>query len=91
MTVASDDVFDEALTAYRDYSWVRMGSVDALVIHKANVANDDQLLREMTSAYYNNEITLNQLKELIGSEKAVKFRLLKRQSNGSHAGELAEL
>lgn len=91
VTVASGNTFDEALTAYRDYSWVRMGSVDVLVVYKSDVANDDQLTREMVSAYYNDEITFNQLKALIGPEKAARFRLLKHQLNESRAEELAEL
>jgi hypothetical protein len=91
VTVASDNVFDEALTAYRDYSWVRMGSVDVIAIYKSNVANGDQLTQEMVSAYYNDEIAFSQLKALIGPEKTARFRLLKRQLSESRAGELAGL
>jgi hypothetical protein len=91
VTVASDNAFDEALTVYRNYSWVRIGSVYMIAIYKSDVANDDQLTREMVSAYYNDEITFNQLKALIGPEKAAQFRLLKRQIDESRAGELAGL
>ena len=52
---------------------------DALREYLRDAAGDDRLVQEIAGAYYDEEITFDQLRELVGPERAANFRVLKRQ------------
>ena len=63
----------------------------ALRKHLREVTHDDELVQEIAGAYYDNEITFEQLQGLVSHEKAANFRVLKRQLSEEYTEELAEL
>ena len=63
----------------------------ALREHLREVTLDDDLVQEIASAYYNDEITFEQLQRLVGHGKATNFRVLKRQLSEEYTEELTEL
>lgn len=65
--------------------------IDALREYLRDAAHDDEIKQEIAGAYYDDEITFEQLKSLVGTEEAANFRVLKRQLNDDLAEELAEL
>lgn len=75
-TVLETDRTDVILSALRD--------------HLRDVAHDDDLKQEIAEAYYDDDITFEQLKELVGHEEAANFRVLKDQLREEFVGEAAE-
>src|SRR6056297_195552 len=65
--------------------------IDALREYLRDAAHDDQIKQEIAGAYYDDEITFEQLKSLVGKEEAANFRVLKRQLDDDLTDELAEL
>jgi len=53
--------------------------VTALREYLQNAAHDDALTQEIAAAYYDEEITFEQLKALVGAEEAANLRVLKQQ------------
>lgn len=55
--------------------------ISALREYLRDVAHDDEVKQEIADAYYDDDITFEQLKELVGHEEASNFRVLKAQLN----------
>ena len=53
--------------------------ISALREYLRSAAHDDELKQELAAAYYDDEISFEQLKELVGHEEAANFRVLKTQ------------
>ncbi|MFU8869265.1 hypothetical protein [Natronococcus sp.] len=65
--------------------------VTALREYLQDATHDDALVQEIAAAYYDGEITFDQLKSLVGAEKAANFRVLKQQLDEDFVEEAAEL
>lgn len=65
--------------------------IDALRRFLRDAAHDDEIKQEIAGAYYDDEITFEQLKLLVGKEEAANFRVLKRQLDDDLTEELADL
>lgn len=65
--------------------------ITALREYLRDAAHDDELKQEIAGAYYDDEITFEQLKSLVGKEEAANFQVLKQQLDKSLTEELAEL
>ena len=65
--------------------------LDALRQFLRDAAHDDEIKQEIAGAYYDDEITFEQLKLLVGKEEAANFRVLKRQLDDDLTDKLAEL
>ncbi|WP_049926684.1 hypothetical protein [Halopiger goleimassiliensis] len=76
-TVLGSDRTDVLVTALREYL--------------REATHDDDLKQEIAAAYYDDEITFEQLVDLVGREEAANFRVLKRQLDDDYIDELAEL
>lgn len=75
--VLGEDRTDVLVTALREY------------VQEA--AHDDTLTQEVAAAYYDGEISFEQLESLVGAEEAANFRVLKRQLDPEFVDEVAEL
>jgi len=75
--VLGEDRTDVLVTALREYL--------------QDAAHDDQLTQEIAAAYYDGEITYEQLKTLVGAEEAANLRVLKQQLDEDFVDEIAEL
>jgi len=75
--VLGEDRTDVLLTALRDYL--------------QEATHDDSLKQEIAAAYYDDEISYDQLKSLLGAEEAADFRVLKQQLAEDYVDGLAEL
>lgn len=65
--------------------------VTALREFLREAAHDDELEQEIAAAYYDDEVTSNQLTELVGREEAANLRVLKEQLNDEYIDEIADL
>lgn len=63
----------------------------ALREYLRDAVHDDQLKQEIADAYYDDEITFDQLKTLIGSKEAANFRVLKGQLSEDYIDELVKI
>ena len=75
--VLGEDRTDVLLTALREYL--------------QEATHDDALKQEIAAAYYDDEISYDQLKSLVGAEEAANFRVLKQQLAEDYVEGLAEL
>jgi len=75
--VLGEDRTDVLVTALREYL--------------QDAAHDDALTREIAAAYYDDEITHEQLKALVGAEEAANRRVLKQQLDEGFVDEVADL
>ncbi|WP_097009362.1 hypothetical protein [Natronoarchaeum philippinense] len=75
--VLGEDRTDVLVTALREYL--------------QDAAHDDALTQEIAAAYYDDEITYEQLKGLVGAEEAANLRVLKQQLDEGFVDELADL
>lgn len=75
--VLGEDRTDVLVTALREYL--------------QETTHDDALKQEMAAAYYDDEISYDQLKSLVGAEEAANFRVLKQQLAEGYLEGLAEL
>lgn len=64
--------------------------VTALREHLQDATQDDALVQEIAAAYYDDEITDEQLKALLGAEEAANFRVLKQQLDDEFVDSVAE-
>lgn len=64
--------------------------IDALREYLRDAAHDDEIKQEIAGAYYDDEITFEQLKSLVGKEEAANFRVLNEQLDDDLTEELAE-
>lgn len=63
---------------------------DALREYLRQAAHDDDLKQEIAGAYYEGDITFQQLTELVGHEEAANFRVLKAQLSEDFLDETAD-
>jgi predicted transcriptional regulator len=75
-TVLGEDRTDVLVTALREYL--------------QDAAHDDALTQEIGAAYYDDEITFEQLKALVDAEKAANLRVLKQQLDEDFINEVAD-
>lgn len=76
-TVLGEDRTDILVTALREYL--------------QDATQDDALTQEIAAAYYDDEISYDQLKTLVGAEEAANFRVLKQQLEEGYVEDLADL
>ena len=76
-TVLGEDRTDVLVTALREYL--------------QEATHDDALTQEIAAAYYDDEISYDQLKSLVGAEEAANLRALKQQLSEGYVDALAEL
>ena len=74
--VRGEDRTDVLLTALRAYL--------------QEAAHDDTLKQEIAAAYYDGEITDEQLNSLVGADEAANFRVLKQQLSDDFIEGIAE-
>ena len=74
--VLGEDRTDVLVTALREYL--------------QEATHDDALTQEIAAAYYDDEITGEQLKALVGAEEAANLRVLKQQLNEEFLDEVAD-
>jgi predicted transcriptional regulator len=65
--------------------------IDALREYLRDAAHNDDIKQEIAGAYYDDEITFEQLKSLVGKEEAANFRVLKQQLDEDLVEELSEI
>lgn len=65
--------------------------VTALREYLQEATHDDALTQEIAAAYYDDEISDDQLRALVGAEEAANLRVLKGQLNEEFVDEVAEL
>jgi metal-responsive CopG/Arc/MetJ family transcriptional regulator len=75
--VLGEDRTDVLITALREYL--------------QEATHDDTLTQEIAAAYYDGEITYDQLKALVGAEEAANFRVLKQQLDDGYVDDIAGL
>ncbi|SEH39175.1 hypothetical protein SAMN05192561_101469 [Halopenitus malekzadehii] len=63
---------------------------DALREYLREASHDDDIKQEIAGAYYEDDITFEQLTELVGHEEAANFRVLKGQLREEFLEEAAE-
>lgn len=65
--------------------------ITALREYLQDAAHDDALTQEIAVAYYDDEITFEQLKTLVGAEEAANLRVLKQQLDTAFIEEVADV
>ncbi len=75
--VLGEDRTDVLITALREYL--------------QDAAHDDTLTQEIAAAYYDDEITYEQLRTLVGAEQAADFQVLKQQLDEAYVDDISEL
>lgn len=75
-TVLETDRTDVLVSALRDYL--------------RDAAHDDDVKQEIAGAYYDDAITFDQLKDLVGHEEAANVRVLKAQLGEEFLAETAD-
>jgi len=65
--------------------------LQALREYLQDAAHDDALTQEIAAAYYDDEISFEQLKTLVGAEEAANLRVLKQQLDTDFHDEVAGL
>ena len=64
--------------------------VTALREYLQDATHDDTLIQEIAAAYYDDEITYEQLKSLVGAEEAANVRVLKQQLDDGFVDDIVE-
>ncbi|WP_430506489.1 hypothetical protein [Haloparvum sp. PAK95] len=64
--------------------------VTALREYLQEAAHDDAITQEIAAAYYDDEISVEQLKALLGAEEAANLRVLKQQLDEEFIDEVAD-
>ena len=64
--------------------------IAALRDYLRDAAHSDEVKQEIAEAFYDDDITLEELKDLVGHEEAANFKLLKEQLTDEFADEVAE-
>ena len=65
--------------------------VTALREYLQDATHDDTLIQEIAAAYYDDEITYEQLKSLVGAEEAANVRVLKQQLDDGFVDDIVEV
>jgi len=76
-TVLGEDRTDVLVTALREYL--------------QDAAHDDAITQEIAAAFYDDEISYEQLKALVGAEEAANLRVLKQQLDEGFVDGVADL
>lgn len=76
-SVLGEDRTDILVTALREYL--------------QEATHDDAITQEIAAAYYDDELSFEDLKALVGAEEAANVRVLKQQLSDDYVDELAEL
>ena len=63
--------------------------VTALREYLQDATHDDALVQEIADAYYEDQISNEQLKALVGAEQAANFRVLKQQLDSTYVDDIA--
>ena len=63
--------------------------VTALREYLQEASHDDTLTQEIAAAYYDGEISTDQLKALVGAEEAANLRVLKQQLDEDFIDDIA--
>ncbi|WP_254534038.1 hypothetical protein [Natrinema gelatinilyticum] len=64
--------------------------ISALQEYLRDAAHSDEMKQEIAEAYYDDDITFEELKALVGHEEAANFRLLKQQLSEAFVEDVAE-
>lgn len=64
--------------------------ISALREYLRDAAHSDEVKQEIADAFYEDEISFEELKDLVGHEEAANFRLLKEQLREEFIDEVAE-
>ncbi|MFB6168649.1 MAG: hypothetical protein ABEJ43_07360 [Haloferacaceae archaeon] len=64
--------------------------VTALREYLQEATHDDALTQEIAAAYYDDEITDDQLRALVGAEEAANLRVLKQQLDEAYVADIAD-
>ena len=64
--------------------------ISALREYLRDAAHSDEVKQEVAEAYYDDAITFEELKSLVGHEEAANFRLLKQQLSETFLDDVAE-
>jgi hypothetical protein len=64
--------------------------ITALREYLRDAAHSDEVTQEVAEAYYDDDISFEELKSLVGHEEAANFRLLKRQLSETFVDDVAE-
>lgn len=75
--VLGEDRTDVLVTALREYL--------------QEATHDDAITQDIASTYYDDEISYDQLRALVGAEEAANLRVLKQQLGDEFLDEVAEL
>lgn len=65
--------------------------VSALREYLQEATHDDAITQEIAAAYYDDVISYEQLKRLVGAEEAANLRVLKQQLDEGYVADIAEL
>nr|WP_256302026.1 hypothetical protein [Haloarchaeobius salinus] len=65
--------------------------VTALSEYLKETTKDDALTQDIAAAYYDDEISFDQLKALVGAEETANFRVLKQQLDEGYVDDVADL
>jgi predicted transcriptional regulator len=65
--------------------------VTALREYLQEATHDDVFTQEIAAAYYDGEISFEQLEALVGAEEAANFRVLKQQLDETFVDEIADI
>lgn len=65
--------------------------VEALGEYLRDVKSDDELVQEIAGAYYDDELSFEQLESLVGAEDATDFRTSKQQLGDDSTDALADI
>lgn len=64
--------------------------VTALREYLQEATHDDALVQEIAAAFYDDEISFEELRSLVGAEEAANLRVLKQQLDEEFVDEVAE-
>ncbi len=65
--------------------------VTALREYLQDATHDDTMVQEIAAAYYDEELSFEQLKTLVGAEEAANLRVLKQQLDADFIDEVADV
>lgn len=64
--------------------------ISALRDYLRDAAHSDEVKQEIADAFYDEDITFEELKDLVGHEEAANFRILKQQLSDEFVDDAAE-
>jgi len=65
--------------------------VTALREYLQDATHDETMVQEIAAAYYDEELSFEQLKTLVGAEEAANLRVLKQQLDADFIDEVADV